>query len=210
MPSSNARTTVVGLLLAFFSIPCVSGGMRSENCSGVIRVIREDLAGISGGPNVVEAALKTLPSGHLPADYLTLTEKQLLDCRTQIEPLLLDSSLDPVGSALILGFFKSERALPVLRKNLLTQRYFYGWEGPDYSKESSWLADNQYPHHEAWIVAIEAITGRPIAEAIHLTETERKRLQKEAAQARPMSEDGEMTEEAYCAKWLLQKFEVAQ
>lgn len=108
------------------------------------------------------------------------------------------------GVIYILAYLKSQRALPLLRQQLLADRYFYGWEGPDYTREGTYFSDYQYPHHQAYITAIEEITGFPIGEAVHLSLEERKKLEKEAQLTDIQPPNIQLTKN-YCAKWLLIK-----
>ena len=105
------------------------------------------------------------------------------------------------GAAYLLADLKCHRALPVLRQALLKDRYFYGWEGPDYGTAEAYADDTQYSHHLAYIAAIERISGKPIAEAVALTDEERRALEAEAARAKPTTEDTA----PWVAKWLLAK-----
>jgi len=131
------------------------------------------------------------------------TRRRLERFREEAEELVLQELANGKHHyAYLAAHFKMKKALPLLRKNLLEDRYFYGWEGPDYSKGESYLEDQQYPHHLAYIKAIEEFTGRPLAKAVALTPAERAALEAEAAGARPG------TPEAYgkfCARWLLMK-----
>jgi hypothetical protein len=122
-----------------------------------------------------------------------------------IDGYLADGS---TGAAWLAAWIRSESSLPLLRKALLEDRYFYGWEGPDYmTDESSYLRDDQYPHHRAFIAAIEAITGKPIREAVNLTDAEAAKLRAEASQARLPRGEGDIVTEPWAAKWLLMKLE---
>lgn len=109
------------------------------------------------------------------------------------------------GAAYLLADLKCRRALPVLRQALLKDRYFYGWEGPDYSTTEAYADDTQYSHHLAYITAIERISGKPIAAAVALTDAERRALEAEAARAKPTPEDTA----PWVAKWLLAKLSPA-
>ena len=109
-------------------------------------------------------------------------------------------------AAWLAGYFRIESSLPLLRENLLTDRYFYGWEGPDPDQESSYLLDEQYTHHHVYIAAIEAITGRPLKESVALTPAEIEKLKAEADV--DFAKRGEIpgrVERGLCARWLLSK-----
>ena len=87
---------------------------------------------------------------------------------------------DSVWGARLAGEFRVERVLWLVRNHFLTPRRCYGWEGPDYSELESFLTDNQYQYSITYLEAIEAITGKPIAEAIVLTVAESERIEKHA------------------------------
>ncbi len=87
---------------------------------------------------------------------------------------------DSVWGARLAGHFRVEKVLRLVRHHFLTPRRCYGWEGPDYSQLESFLADNQYQYSITYLEAIEAITGKPIADAIVLTPAESTRIEKHA------------------------------
>lgn len=80
-----------------------------------------------------------------------------------------------LGAAYLIAYFKMERALPILRESLLSETYFYGWE-TNAPHEETLMWDTNYPHHWAYLNAIEAITARPAAEYIQLTADEKREL----------------------------------
>ncbi len=88
---------------------------------------------------------------------------------------------DSVWGAKLVGHFRIREALRLLRSQFLTPRRYYGWEGPDYSKLESYLADNQYQYSVAYLEAIEAITGQPIAVAISLSRSESEEIERHAS-----------------------------
>lgn len=87
---------------------------------------------------------------------------------------------DSVWGARLAGHFRIEKVLWLVRHHFLTPRRCYGWEGPDYSQLESFLTDNQYQYSITYLEAIEAITGKPIADAIVLTPAESARIEKHA------------------------------
>lgn len=93
--------------------------------------------------------------------------------------LMIESALgqDSVWGARLAGHFRVEKVLWLVRYHFLTPRRCYGWEGPDYSQLESFLTDNQYQYSITYLEAIEAITGKPIAEAIVLTPAESTRIE---------------------------------
>jgi hypothetical protein len=102
-----------------------------------------------------------------------------------------------LGATYLLAYFKTEKALPLLREALLAERYFNGWVRPDCSEEGPHLWDNQYPHRVALIRAIETLSDQPLRKAARLQKNDRHVLEMEAAQAG--------TTGNCAAKWLLQK-----
>lgn len=98
-----------------------------------------------------------------------------------------------------LAWARHRAGLPALRKSLLSDRYFYGWESDDANTLEARMRDDQYPHHLAFISAIEHISGKPLAEAVALQPTERAALLAEARQ--PGDEGGPQD----VARWLLHK-----
>jgi len=87
---------------------------------------------------------------------------------------------DSVWGARLAGHFRVEKVLRLVRHHFLTPRRCYGWEGPDYSKLENFLTDNQYQYSITYLEAVEAITGKPIADAIVLTPDESARIEKHA------------------------------
>jgi len=92
---------------------------------------------------------------------------------------MIESALgqDSVWGARLAGHFRVEKVLWLVRHHFLKPRRCYGWEGPDYSQLESSLTDNQYQYSITYLEAIEAITGKPIAEAIVLTPAESTRIE---------------------------------
>lgn len=114
-------------------------------------------------------------------DELATLARLLPSLQSMVEAAL--GLQDSVWGAKLAGHFRISQTLPLLRYHFLTPRRCYGWEGPDYSKLESYLADNQYQYSVAYLEAMEAIAGKPIAEAVALTESEAKEIQKHAANA---------------------------
>lgn len=163
---------------------------------------------------------KTDQVGTLFADVATAEEAQtqpalsqaqlgqLIQDRAAVEQALLDRlGNGSIGAAVLLGEMKCQRALPLLREILLKERYFYGWEG-SYDSPGCFLDDSQYARQMACIRAIESIAGKPIAQAVVLTEAERKALEREAADAKVPNHPGGgdiPDPKPWAAKWLLGK-----
>jgi len=98
-----------------------------------------------------------------------------------------------------LAWAGAREALPLLRAGLLADRYFYGWESSDAESLAARMRDEQYPRHLARIGAIEALSGRPIREAVALTPEEQEALVRESL------EGGEPGDPPDVARWLLSK-----
>ena len=156
------------------------------------------------GPGNDLACRDTLKHGVLPRALVKPADAELMRARREeVKPLLLAAlEHDSYGAAFLLGFLHAKEAIPLLRKKLLEDRYFYGWEGPDYTTEEAYMTDDQYPHHTAYILALETIFQVPITRAFRLTDEERQMLEREAALANTKSEEAKTH---YAAKWLLQR-----
>jgi hypothetical protein len=76
------------------------------------------------------------------------------------------------AAALLLGYFKSEKALPLLQKWFIESESFYGYE----SSFPDALAYNQFPERNCYEEAIKHITGKSIDEVIQLTEERTNKL----------------------------------
>lgn len=134
------------------------------------------------------------------SEELSTLARHLPSLQSMIETAL--GLQDSVWGAKLAGHFRMSKALPLLRYHFLTPRRCYGWEGPDYSKLQSYLADNQYQYSVAYLEAVEAIAGKPIAEAIALTESEAKEIQKHAT--------NENSESYYWALWMQRKLNMKE
>ena len=84
-----------------------------------------------------------------------------------------------------LAWAREPRAIPLLRRGLLEERYFYGWETTDPSAREVRLRDDQYPRHMARILALEYLTGLPIRDAVALRGPECALLEQEASAGGP-------------------------
>jgi hypothetical protein len=134
---------------------------------------------------------------------LRLFHEHIADVEQCINARLRNGS---VAAAWIAGYFRFESSLPLLRQNLLADRYFYGWEGPDPEKESTYLLDQKYTHHIAYMAAIEAITGPRLTESVALTAVEIESLKSEAnVDFAKKDEAPEKVQRGLCARWLLLK-----
>ena len=98
-----------------------------------------------------------------------------------------------------LGWLRSERALPELRRRLVADRHweFLEWGRPDDPADR--FGDYQFTHHFALAGAIEHITQRPWREVVKLSAAERRRLWRDSRGC-----DG-----AFAAHWLLHELDGA-
>ncbi len=98
-----------------------------------------------------------------------------------------------------LGWLRSQRALPELRRRLVADRHweFLEWGRPDDPADR--FGDYQFPHHLALAGAIEQITGRPWRAVVKLTGAERHRLW----------QDSRGCDDAFAARWLLRQLDGA-
>jgi hypothetical protein len=94
---------------------------------------------------------------------------------------LADLALGDHVAAYGLAWLGSRRALPELRRHLLGERSFYGWETSSIDAPENLYADYQYPRSRAMIVAIEQISGRPLRAVVKLSRAERAQLRRDAA-----------------------------
>jgi hypothetical protein len=105
-----------------------------------------------------------------PDDDKVFLEKH----KSEVVDRMLDQLRDTgsAAAALLLGYFKSAKAIPVLQKWFIESESFYGWE----SSFPDALAYNQFPEHHSYEEAIKHITGKPINKVIQLTEEQVTKL----------------------------------
>lgn len=171
-----------------------AASQRTDERNKAIRLFKERLEFLDG------------PEVHSFAEAFREGELGLL--RQHVEDLtpvvLAELEAGNHAAAWAASFLEIREAVPLMRRNLLADRYFYGWEGPDYSTEEAYLRDDQYPHHLAYIRSIEELTQKSIADAVTLTTEELRSLREEAALA-TLSERSSKTDDYFCARWLLSK-----
>lgn len=184
------RVTIVIAVAAVLLQGCATS-VDSER-TAALRVLKEN-AHLLPGPETESAA-----DAFSTAD-LALMREQIAAVSPVVLRALKDGNHGYAHLALALGLAE---AVPQMRENLLGDRYFYGWEGPDYSTEEAYLRDEQHTHHLVYIKAISGLTGRPIAEAVELTENEVRALESEGRKA-SLDPDNVQKERYFCAKWLL-------
>lgn len=179
---------------------CASTPPAGRNDSSVEALLRDEKFASLGGPETSTFAdVRSL----FTAEELRFLHEHIRDVERYANATLQGGS---VSSAWIAGYFRIESSLPLLRQLLLTDRYFYGWEGPDPEQESSYLLDEQYTHHRAYIAAIEAITGKSLRESIELTPAEIDNLKSEASiDFAKRGSEPEKVQRGLCARWLLSK-----
>ncbi|MFQ6008326.1 MAG: hypothetical protein ACE5K8_05165 [Candidatus Zixiibacteriota bacterium] len=161
-------------------------------------------AGEAKLPPILKAKMTSTDWVLIPIEerFTTQELEWLQKNKNSIQNELVDSIKNgSIPAIQVAEHLKLESVLPVLREKLLILRHPYGFEGPDYSKEESYLFDDQYPYHKIYIHAIEKISGLPISKAVSLTGQEKAWLIEMANGAK--IDSGPL--EAWCAKWLLTK-----
>lgn len=192
--------SVVPLFGLMTIIGCASRPTMPLHEPAVSSVLDDERLAPLGGPET--AGFADVRGVLAPAD-LRLFHEHIGEVEQCVNARLRNGS---VAAAWIAGYFRFESSLPLLRQNLLADRYFYGWEGPDPEKESTYLLDQQYTHYIAYIAAIEAITGRSLTESVALTAAEIESLRSEAnIDFAKMDEAPEKVQRGLCARWLLVK-----
>jgi hypothetical protein len=201
-----ASSTLILLPLILFALfgcqHSKAPGIEDRELQGLIDLLERNLL-LLLGPEAMECR-DTFEADAFPRWSFSDAElKQVRKYTRQMEPILLEKlRKGHHGAAYVLAYLRTNEALPILRERLLQERYFYGYEGWDYSKEESYLSDVQYPRHIAYITAIERISSRTIWEAVKLSDAERTLLQDEAQKAKPHQPG---CERYFAAKWLLIK-----
>jgi hypothetical protein len=71
--------------------------------------------------------------------------------------------------------------LPELRRRLITERHFYGWEGSAPDQPDILYAEDRFPQHQMLMLGIEQLSGRPLRDVIRLSPAERLQLRRDAA-----------------------------
>ena len=167
--------------------------------------IEEQLAALMAerGGAAYDNALNNMPL--LPAlrnaDLALLSQHR----RAAEDRLLVALEAGHYGAAVLLADLKCQRALPILRKKLLTARHFYWWEGT-YENIDMYMQDSQFPQHTIYVAAIESISGQPVATAVALTDDERRALEAEVSLLPPPTTfpvPDEYTGDYWAARWLL-------
>ena len=146
----------------------------SDRIDDLISGVRTWCAGPEGLENCAPEAFVATFRINLPA--LVGENRRALERRW-----LADLADGDHAAAYGLAWLGTRRALPVLRQRLLSERYFYGWETSTPDDPATLFANEQYPRHQALILAIERIDGRPLRSAVKLTPDERQRLLDDAA-----------------------------
>ena len=173
---------------------------RQQQRTATRAMVEERLAAL-GGP---EAALmvEEVHKGRIPF-CKTEELEQIKRFRSELEPMLLERLRNgDHAAAYMLAFLKSEKALTTLKEKLVNDRYMFRWDYYDFSEEETYMRDEVYPHHVAYIAAIEHITGGPIWMNMPLSAWQRSDLQQDAAKANPQGRASQY----YVSKWLLEQF----
>jgi hypothetical protein len=193
----------VGFLLTILLMGCQGGSGPAETGEDLKRILAVVEARIEllAGPEMTDCP-ETL-CGHFSTNELIDMMKYREDVGVMVMEKLRDGHY---GAAYLAGFLGMAEAIPIMRQNLLQERYHYGWEGTDLSDERSYLGDHQFPRHMAYVMAIEKISGQPICKVVKLDAAERTILEAEAANSDPVSIEGR---QYLAAKWLLKKIQGA-
>lgn len=200
MPPKPSPTLSLAVLALTTILGCASGPLPRPGEPSAESLLNDERVASLGGPETSSFADVR--------SVFTAAEVQFMHEHIGDVERLVNLGLQSgnVSSAWIAGYFRIESSLPLLRQCLLTDRYFYGWEGPDPDKESSYLLDEQYTHHLAFIAAIEAITGRPLRQSVTLTPVELQMLKSEAdVDFAKREAEPERVHRGLCARWLLGK-----
>lgn len=96
-----------------------------------------------------------------------------------------------------LSWAGERRAIPLLRRGLLADRSFYGWESSDARTLEARMRDEQHPAQMARIAALERLGGAKVREVVALSSHERAALVREAFAA------GDPGDPPDVARWLL-------
>lgn len=197
MTASRAYRFVTVLALSSCIAGCTNGPTAASGRAAAEPLLPVETLGDLGMP---EGDIAAVNAAFTPAQ-LRFMHGHLDRLEAEVNARLKDGD---VGAVWIANYFRLQSSLPILRSRLLTDRYFYGWEGPDPNEESSYLLGEQYTHHMAYIAAIEAITGEPVREAVRLTPAESVALRAEAAvRFADRGTPDEMVIHGLCARWLL-------
>ena len=202
------RLTIFLLVFCFVAATLGCNTIRSEKSTkDITEIIAEKISSLGAMENLDGTVqYDVLIQYYFSSEEIKRMHRQIDSVEDYVNDCLEKGEL---GAAAVAAYFRLEACLPFLREALLTDRYFYGWEGPDYSKDEAYLIDDQYPHHRMYIAAIEGITGKPLAESVKLTASEKQALLHEAALAEQISDaDWSLKAQAMRARWLLLKLNV--
>jgi hypothetical protein len=93
----------------------------------------------------------------------------------------VDSDVEPDVEANAVPPELTVLTLPELRRRLLTERHFYGWETSTPDLPEILYAQDQFPQHQMLMSRIEQVSGRPLRDVIRLSPAERLQLRHDAA-----------------------------
>ena len=189
----SRRTWAIAVAIVLLAL---AGPLLRSADAGESRPSRDDIfqeiGATCGGPDVVK---ECRPAAFAEKFATRLADR--MDRNALARRWLAELAQGDAVAAYGLAWLRSKDALPQLRRRLLTDKFFYGWETSTPDPPDAVYADDQYPHHQAFIVAIETITGEPLGRAVQLSAAERARLRREAAGCRDWR----------VARWLLYKLE---
>lgn len=109
----------------------------------------------------------------------------------------------------ILTFLKQKSSIKLLSNNLLKIKTIYGWEGPDYSKISSYTMDSQFPWQEVYIKSLIYIGDNNFSHTFEITKYDLIKLIKEASIAQNLKEPlviENNIEKYFAALWIVKYY----
>ncbi len=107
-----------------------------------------------------------------------------LSTRAQADAVAVEDDVTDIGMDVEPNVVAPEfmaLTLPELRRRLITERHFYGWETSTPDRPEVLYAEDQFPQHQRLMSRIEYVSGRPLRDAIRLSPAERLQLRRDAA-----------------------------
>jgi hypothetical protein len=107
-----------------------------------------------------------------------------LSTRAQADAVAVEDNVTDIGMDVEPNVVAPEfmaLTLPELRRRLITERHFYGWETSTPDRPEVLYAEDQFPQHQRLMSRIEYVSGRPLRDAIRLSPAERLQLRRDAA-----------------------------
>ena len=155
-------------LIAFLAAVLLASGPPSVDERLDLLLGGMEAVEIDQGPGVFEIELSVREPF---ARYLSAQDLAFLEAHRGMVTDRLLADLEHRGSrlaALLLGWLGDKRALPELRRRLLTESDSYGWE----TSFPTLFSEGENRGYHAYSRAIERLTGQPLEEAVHLNAAE--------------------------------------